>query len=219
MTRPTTASTAGKSKPLTSLDDRIEAACSQSIDSLWAQHDSGLLGTAKSAVVDAHRSLVDATTAVTFYRVQLGGLASGDCPIDAALFERIDRCVDELERWATIRDERSLAVISVLEPLERPAGHPRPAGPARVTPLARLRAASSTLRSQVPQITSRPARTPAADVTQTLSAPTLIKQSEPVDAADLLDNVPETSVRPSPQGRQSSAPPALVNVTAAGRRR
>ncbi|MFJ2875862.1 hypothetical protein [Streptomyces sp. NPDC087298] len=41
---------------------------------------------------------------MTFYRVLLHRLSSGEFPVDGALFERIDRTVEQLEQAADVRD-------------------------------------------------------------------------------------------------------------------
>lgn len=115
---------------LTALDTRIETATGHSIEQLWQHRDDGLLDTPHAALADAHRDLVKAETGVTFYRVLLARLASGEFPVDTALFARIDRTVDQLEEAAEERDTRQARVVAALEPIE--AAAPR-RGPRRVS--------------------------------------------------------------------------------------
>ncbi|MFD9817464.1 hypothetical protein [Streptomyces violascens] len=115
---------------VTALDNRIETAAGRSIEQLWQHRDDGLLDAPHAALVDAHRDLVKAETGVTFYRVLLARLASGEFPVDEALFVRIDRTVDQLEVAAEERDTRQTRVLAALEPIE--AAAPRQ-GPQRVS--------------------------------------------------------------------------------------
>ncbi|MFJ9033647.1 hypothetical protein ACIRQP_35115 [Streptomyces sp. NPDC102274] len=108
-------------KALTSLDHRIEAAVGHSIDTLWKQRDREILDEPRARLVDAHRDLVQAETSVTFYRTLLHRLASGEYPVDAALFTRIDRTVGQLEEAAATRDEREAKVRTALDPVEAAA--------------------------------------------------------------------------------------------------
>ncbi|MFJ9213998.1 hypothetical protein [Streptomyces sp. NPDC102264] len=108
-------------KALTSLDHRIEAAVGHSIDTLWKQRDRKVLDEPRTRLVDAHRDLVQAETSVIFCRRLLNRLASGEFPVDAALFARIDRTVGQLEEAAAIRDEREGEVLAALGPVEAAA--------------------------------------------------------------------------------------------------
>ncbi|AJT62500.1 hypothetical protein T261_0811 [Streptomyces lydicus] len=114
-------------KTLTALDHRIEAAVGRSIDLLRQHRDRGLLDEPHARLVDAHRDLVKAETSVTFYRVLLARLASGEFPVDVVLFARIDRTVDQLEEAAGERDAQQAKVQAALEPVETAARiqHPR----------------------------------------------------------------------------------------------
>ncbi|MDF3292430.1 hypothetical protein [Streptomyces silvisoli] len=114
-------------KTLTALDHRIETAVGQTIEQLWQHRDRGLLDAARSALVDAHRDLVKAETAVTFYRVLLARLASGEFPVDQALLARIDRTMDQLAEAVGERDAQQAMVQATLEPIETaaPPQHPR----------------------------------------------------------------------------------------------
>ncbi|MFD4829188.1 hypothetical protein ACFWPV_04925 [Streptomyces uncialis] len=115
-------------KALTGLDHRVEAAVGHSIDTLWDQRDGGLLDEPRARLVDAHRALVSAETSVTFYRVLLHRLASGEFPVDEALVHRIGRTVAQLQEAATARDEQHRSVLAVLEPVEETARAQAPAG-------------------------------------------------------------------------------------------
>ncbi|WP_411150603.1 hypothetical protein [Streptomyces sp. A30] len=115
---PATPAPAPAKKALTALDHRIEAAVGHSIDQLWQHRDRDLLDEPRSRLVDAHRTLVQAEHGVTFYRVQLQRLASGEFAVDQALFSRINRTVTTLEEAAATRDEREQQVVAALEPIE-----------------------------------------------------------------------------------------------------
>ncbi|OEV04043.1 hypothetical protein AN219_37435 [Streptomyces nanshensis] len=106
---------------VTPLDHRIEAATGHSIEALWQHHERGLLDEPTSSVVDAHRGLAQAVTGVTFQRALLGRLASGEVEVDAALFARIDRTVDQLRNAAATRDACHADVINALAPVEQAA--------------------------------------------------------------------------------------------------
>ncbi|MDW4906755.1 hypothetical protein RB628_15745 [Streptomyces sp. ADMS] len=115
---PATPAPAPAKKALTVLDHRIEAAVGHSIDQLWQHRDRDLLDEPRSRLVDAHRTLVQAEHGVTFYRVQLQRLASGEFAVDQVLFSRINRTVATLEEAAATRDEREQQVVAALEPIE-----------------------------------------------------------------------------------------------------
>lgn len=124
--RPTTAPVR---KALTSLDDRVELAVGFTVDRLWRDHDRGLLDEQTASVAAAHRSLSDAERSVTFYRVLLQRLASGEYPMDSALFPRIERTVEQLKEAVRVRGARETDLSDVLEPAEAnavrsPAGYP-----------------------------------------------------------------------------------------------
>ncbi|MFI6289354.1 hypothetical protein ACIBCM_32195 [Streptomyces sp. NPDC051018] len=108
-------------RALTDLDHRIEAATGRSVDTLWDQRDRSLLDEPLAALVDAHRALAQAVTGVTFYRVLLHRLASGEYPVDGALLERIDRTVGQLEKAVAQRDGLRTTVLAALETVEAAA--------------------------------------------------------------------------------------------------
>ncbi|MFJ1551741.1 hypothetical protein [Streptomyces sp. NPDC088246] len=109
-------------RAVSSLDDRIEAVTGHDIDTLGAHRDRGVLDEPLAGLVDQHRELARAETGVTFYRVLLHRLSSGEFPVDGALFGRIDRTVDQLEQAADVRDGAAQRVIAALEPIEAAAG-------------------------------------------------------------------------------------------------
>ncbi|WP_405889812.1 hypothetical protein OG427_07115 [Streptomyces sp. NBC_00133] len=108
-------------KALTALDPRIEAAVDHSVETLWEHRDRGLLDEPRARLVDAHRDLVKSETSLTFYRVLLQRLGSGEYPVDEALFARIDRTVSQMKQAAAIRDEHQSKVLAALEPIETAA--------------------------------------------------------------------------------------------------
>ncbi|MET9507704.1 hypothetical protein ABZX62_04345 [Streptomyces flavidovirens] len=103
------------------LDHRIEAVTGHDVDTLWAYRVRGVLDEPHAHLVDQHCELVRAETGVTFYRVLLHRLSSGEFAVDSALFARIDRTVDQLEEAATARDAAVRKVIAALEPIEAAA--------------------------------------------------------------------------------------------------
>lgn len=96
------------------LDHRVEAVTGHDVDTLWAHRDRGILDESHAHLVDRHRELAQAETGVTFYRTLLHRLSSGEFPVDAALFERIDRTVDQLEKAADARDTAAQRVLAAL---------------------------------------------------------------------------------------------------------
>ncbi|MEU9445824.1 hypothetical protein AB0D42_34115 [Streptomyces sp. NPDC048304] len=103
------------------LDPRIEAATGHDVDTLWAHRDRGILDQAHTDLVDRHRELAQAETGVTFYRTLLHRLSSGKFPVDAALLQRVDRTVDQMEEAAASRDAAMRRVLDALEPIEAAA--------------------------------------------------------------------------------------------------
>ncbi|WP_367435121.1 hypothetical protein [Streptomyces celluloflavus] len=129
---PATPAPAPAKKALTALDHRIETAVGHSIDRLWEHRDRDLLDAPRTRLADAHRGLAQAETSVAFYRVLLHRLTSGEFPVEfpveAALFERIGRTVDQLEEAAATRDDRQREALAALEPVERAARTQGPDG-------------------------------------------------------------------------------------------
>ncbi|MBW1597272.1 hypothetical protein [Streptomyces sp. JJ38] len=109
-------------RAVSSLDHRIEAAAGHDIDTLWAQRDRGLLDEPHARLIDQHRELAQAESGVTFHRTLLHRLSSGEFPVDSALFERINRTVNQMEEAAALRDAAAREVIAHLEPIEAAAG-------------------------------------------------------------------------------------------------
>ncbi|MFE2263551.1 hypothetical protein [Streptomyces griseosporeus] len=115
------------------LDPRIEAATGHDVDTLWAHRDRGILDQEHTELVDRYRELARAEAGVTFYRTLLHRLSSGEFPVDAALFERIDRTVDQLEEAAASRDAAMRRVLDALEPIEAAARSAQRGGEAQIT--------------------------------------------------------------------------------------
>ncbi|MFJ5546716.1 hypothetical protein [Streptomyces sp. NPDC093225] len=111
-------------KSLTDLDHRIEAAVGYNIDHLWKHHDRGLLDEPLSRLAEAHRGLSDAERGVTFHRVLLHRLASGEIPMDQRLITRIERVVGQLKATTETRDARQAQAVAALEPVEAAAPAP-----------------------------------------------------------------------------------------------
>ncbi|MFD3910041.1 hypothetical protein [Streptomyces sp. NPDC058603] len=110
------------------LDHRVEAVTGLDVDTLWAHRDRGVLDEPHARLVDQHRELAQAETGVIFYRTLLHRLSSGEFPVDGALFERIDRTVDQLEEAVDVRAAAARRVIAALEPIEAAAGTAPAAG-------------------------------------------------------------------------------------------
>lgn len=108
-------------RAVSSLDYRIEAVTGYDIDTLWSLRDRGLLDEPYAVLVDRHRELVAAETRLIFCRTLLHRLAGGEFPVEAALFESIDRTVDQLEEAADTRDAAARRVMTALEPVETAA--------------------------------------------------------------------------------------------------
>ncbi|RXS73187.1 hypothetical protein EST92_22315 [Streptomyces sp. TM32] len=60
-------------------------------------------------------------TGVAFHRTLLHRFSGGEFPVDAVLFARIDRTLDQLEEAAEERDAAARRVIATLEPIEAAA--------------------------------------------------------------------------------------------------
>ncbi|MBT2509236.1 hypothetical protein J7I98_25810 [Streptomyces sp. ISL-98] len=113
------------------LDHRIEAVTGHDVDTLWAYRDRGVLDEPHVHLVDQHRELAQAEIGVIFYLKLLNRLSSGEFPVDGALFERIDRTVDQLEEAADVRDAAARRVITALEPIEAAAATATASAPGR----------------------------------------------------------------------------------------
>ncbi|KUN02134.1 hypothetical protein AQI95_29120 [Streptomyces yokosukanensis] len=110
------------------LDERLEAVTGRDVDALWAHRDRGILDEPYTRLVDLHRELVQAETAVTFYRTHLHRLSSGEFPVDGAWFARVGRIVDQLEEAAGEREAAARRVLAILELVEAAARTAPPAG-------------------------------------------------------------------------------------------
>ncbi|MEH0447383.1 hypothetical protein QA811_27810 [Streptomyces sp. B21-102] len=108
------------------LDHRLEAATGHDIDTLWAYRDRGILDEPHSHLVDQHRELAKTQTGVTFYLRLLHCLSSGEFDVNDALFTRLDRTVDQLEKAAEARNAAAEKVLAALEPIEAAAAAPAP---------------------------------------------------------------------------------------------
>jgi hypothetical protein len=103
------------------LDHRLEAVTGHDIDTLWTYRDRGVLDEPHAHLVDLHRELAKAQTGVTFYLRLLNRLSSGEFDVDDALFTRIDRTVDQLEKATAVRDVAVRHVLAALVPIEAAA--------------------------------------------------------------------------------------------------
>ncbi|MFJ8248519.1 hypothetical protein [Streptomyces sp. NPDC094466] len=105
------------------LDHRVEAATGHDIDTLWTYRDRGVLDEPHAHLVDLHRELAQAQTGVVFYLKLLNRLSSGEFEVDAALFTRIARTMDQLEQATDTRAAAAQAVVAALEPIEAASTH------------------------------------------------------------------------------------------------
>ncbi|MFE3391160.1 hypothetical protein [Streptomyces anulatus] len=105
------------------LDHRIEAATGHDIDTLWSYRDRGVLDEPHAHLVDLHRELAKAQTGVVFYLKLLNRLSSGEFEVDAALFTRIGRTMDQLKHATDTRAAAAQAVVAALEPIEAASTH------------------------------------------------------------------------------------------------
>ncbi|MFB6951314.1 hypothetical protein ACFCXP_16955 [Streptomyces niveus] len=108
-------------RAVSSLDYRIRAVTGHDTDTLWSLRDRGLLDEPHAELVDRHRELAAAETRLIFCCTLLHRLAGGEFPVEAALFESIDRTVDQLEEAADTRDAAARRVMTALEPIETAA--------------------------------------------------------------------------------------------------
>jgi hypothetical protein len=106
---------------VTALDHRIEAAVGRSIEQLWQHRERQLLDDAQTRLADAHHGLVTAERAVTFHRLLLARLASGEFEVDEALCARIDRTVGQLAQAVAERDAQQATAQTALEAVEKAA--------------------------------------------------------------------------------------------------
>ncbi|WP_405496266.1 hypothetical protein [Streptomyces sp. NBC_00096] len=92
-------------KNQTGIDDRIETVTGKSIEALWRLDDSNLLTEPVAQLVRAHRALAHAQATLTFNRVLLQRLTSGQFEIDSAVLGRIDRGLGQLKEAVETRDQ------------------------------------------------------------------------------------------------------------------
>ncbi|MDJ0464675.1 hypothetical protein [Streptomyces sp. H27-C3] len=177
-------------RSVTQLDHRIEVVTGQDVDTLWAYRDRGILDEPHADLVDRHRELAKAETGVIFHRTLLHRLASGDFPVDGALFERIDRTVDQLEEAADVRDLAARQVLAALEPIQVTAQQSQPKGPERlsVADQAALLSIAGGAKVHAHLITGRMS-VPTASGTRVAYA-----HLERLEAAGLVSRDPERSV-------------------------
>ncbi|MBP5935404.1 hypothetical protein [Streptomyces acidiscabies] len=115
-------------RALSPLDQHIEAVTGHDTDTLWTYRDRGVLDEPHARLVDRHRELAEAQTGVTFYRVLLQRLASGEFEVDGALLTRITRTVEQLAEAVAARDAAAGEVLAALEPVEAAAAAHAPGG-------------------------------------------------------------------------------------------
>ncbi|MFJ6811403.1 hypothetical protein ACIQRK_36305 [Streptomyces anulatus] len=93
------------------------------MDTLWTYRDRGVLDEPHAHLVDLHRELAQAQTGMVFYLKLLNRLSSGEFEVDAALFTRIARTMDQLEQATDTRAAAAQAVVAALEPIEAASTH------------------------------------------------------------------------------------------------
>ncbi|KPC62641.1 hypothetical protein [Streptomyces chattanoogensis] len=208
----------------TALDHRIEAAVGHGIDQLWEHRDRELLDGPRTRLVDAHHALVKAETSVTYFRVLLNRLSSGEFPVDKALFERIDRTVGQLEDAAADRDLCQTQVVAALEPIEAarrdkpPHGAPELPAPDLATLLAIAQGAKlheHLLTQRLSVVTASGARVPYSQLQRLEEAGLVVRDtSHPVHAGQpvtLTDTGRTVLATP-----HSARPPATAPVLRPG---
>ncbi|MEY9961006.1 hypothetical protein [Streptacidiphilus sp. MAP5-52] len=108
------------SASLTRLDSRVEAALGVSIAALHAQE--ARLTAVAARVLDAHRALTKAETAVAFERVRLLICADRQRRVDADLLADLTTQLEVLEDAATARDQAEADLLARIEEMRgRPA--------------------------------------------------------------------------------------------------
>ncbi|MFD3760521.1 hypothetical protein [Streptomyces sp. NPDC058622] len=114
----------------TGIDDRIETITGKTIEALWRLDDSNLLTEPVTHLVRAHRALAQAQATLTFNRVLVQRLTSGQFEIDSAVLGRIDRGLGQLKKAVATRDQLLGEALTLLVPLEQRAPRPsKPLGP------------------------------------------------------------------------------------------
>ncbi|GAA2972742.1 hypothetical protein GCM10010519_04780 [Streptomyces lactacystinicus] len=120
---------------LTRQDARLEAAFGQSITALITNQARADAKTAR--VLDTHRALVAAETAVSFQRVRLVNVATAQRRVDDAVLDELDAQFEKLEEAAEERDVLEADLVRLLqareEEVKRKAAEAAPTtGPAPV---------------------------------------------------------------------------------------
>ncbi|MFJ2739645.1 hypothetical protein ACIO3O_08250 [Streptomyces sp. NPDC087440] len=225
----------GPTRPAVSpLDHRVEAATGHTVDLLWSYRDRGVLDEAHALLVDRHRKLAQAQTGVIFYRTLLHRLSSGEFDIDSALFERIDRTVDQLEEAANARDDAAARVLQALEPIESAELSALPGGrePLPAADRAALLAIAGGAKLHEHLLTNRRSVATASgtriphDHLERLEASGLVTRDtshavhagQPVALTDTGRAALVSSQRPSTTATPSMPPPGTWPATARGRR-
>ncbi|WP_030458910.1 hypothetical protein [Kitasatospora sp. NRRL B-11411] len=101
---------------LTRQDARLEAALGQSITALIANQARADAKTAR--VLDTHRALVAAETAVSFQRVRLVNVATAQRRVDDAVLDELDAQFEKLEEAAEERDALEADLVRLLQARE-----------------------------------------------------------------------------------------------------
>ncbi|MEU4113246.1 hypothetical protein AB0F71_01930 [Kitasatospora sp. NPDC028055] len=101
---------------LTRQDTRLEAALGQSITALTAAQARADAQTAR--VLDTHRALVAAETAVSFQRVRLVNIATAQRRVDDAVLDELDAQLEKLEEAAEERDVLEADLVRLLQARE-----------------------------------------------------------------------------------------------------
>ncbi|MEU9074575.1 hypothetical protein AB0D22_07815 [Kitasatospora sp. NPDC048538] len=119
---------------LTRLDSRVEAALGTSIAAFYAEE--ARLTAQAARVLDAHRTLTKAETAVAFERVRLLICADRQRRVDAQLLADLSDQLEILEDAAAARDQAEADLLArIKEAQHRPpattAAAPASAAPAR----------------------------------------------------------------------------------------
>ncbi|MFE6053093.1 hypothetical protein ACFQ6N_20225 [Kitasatospora sp. NPDC056446] len=104
---------------LTRQDARLEAALGQSITALTAAQARVDAETAR--VLDTHRALVAAETAVSFQRVRLVNVATAQRRVDDAVLDELDAQLERLEEVAEERDVLEADLVRLLQAREEAA--------------------------------------------------------------------------------------------------
>jgi len=101
---------------LTRQDARLEAALGQSITALTAAQ--ARVDAETTRVLDTHRALVAAETAVSFHRVRLVNVATARRRVDDAVLDELDAQLEKLEEAAEERDVLEADLVRLLQARE-----------------------------------------------------------------------------------------------------